>query len=67
MVDDQGQARLSSAATGPVMEDLRELYEAAVNRSKELEAENADLSASVARLAEPDRRVELSLPDQAPV
>ena len=34
----QGQARLSAAVTGPVMEDLRELYEAAVNRSKELEA-----------------------------
>src|SRR5215207_5919885 len=32
------------------MEDLRQLYEAAVSRSKELEAENADLSASVARL-----------------
>jgi signal transduction histidine kinase len=46
----QGQARLSAAVTGPVMEDLRELYEAAVSRSKELEAENADLSASVARL-----------------
>jgi signal transduction histidine kinase len=51
----QGQARLSAAVTGPVMEDLRELYEAAVNRSKELEAENADLSASVARLEEVDR------------
>src|SRR5215218_9084605 len=51
----QGQARLSAAVTGPVMEDLRELYEAAVNRSKELEAQNADLSASVARLEEVDR------------
>jgi signal transduction histidine kinase len=51
----QGQARLSAAVTGPVMEDLRELYEAAVNRSKELEAENADLNASVARLEEVDR------------
>jgi signal transduction histidine kinase len=51
----QGQARLSAAVTGPVMEDLRGLYEAAINRSKELEAENADLSASVARLEEVDR------------
>jgi signal transduction histidine kinase len=51
----QGQARLSAAVTGPVMEDLRQLYEAAVSRSKELEAENADLSASVARLEEVDR------------
>ena len=51
----QGQARLSAAVTGPVMEDLRGLYEAAVNRSKELEAQNADLSASVARLEEVDR------------
>jgi signal transduction histidine kinase len=51
----QGQARLSAAVTGPVMEDLRGLYEAALNRSKELEAENADLSASVARLEEVDR------------
>jgi signal transduction histidine kinase len=51
----QGQARLSAAVTGPVMEDLRGLYEAALNRSKKLEAENADLSASVARLEEVDR------------
>jgi signal transduction histidine kinase len=51
----QGQARLSAAVTGPVMEDLRELYEAAVSRSRELEAQNADLSASVARLEEVDR------------
>ena len=51
----QGQARLSAAVTGPVMEDLRELYEAAVNRSKELEAESADLSSTVARLEEVDR------------
>jgi len=50
----QGQARLSAAVTGPVMEDLRELYEAAVSRSKELEAENADLSSTVARLEEVD-------------
>ncbi|HET9555963.1 MAG TPA: response regulator, partial [Actinomycetota bacterium] len=58
----QGQARLSAAVTGPVMEDLRELYEAAVNRSKELEAENADLSASVARLEEVDRLKDEFLP-----
>src|SRR5829696_4775399 len=51
----QGQARLAAAGTGPVMEDLRELYEAAVSRSKELEAENADLSSTVARLEEVDR------------
>jgi signal transduction histidine kinase len=51
----QGQARLSAGVTGPVMEDLRELYEAAVNRSKELEAQNADLSSTVARLEEVDR------------
>jgi len=51
----QGQALLSAAVTGPVMEDLRELYEAAVSRSKELEAENADLSSTVARLEEVDR------------
>jgi signal transduction histidine kinase len=51
----QGQARLSAAVTGPVMEDLRGLYEAAMHRSRELEAENADLSASVARLEEVDR------------
>jgi signal transduction histidine kinase len=51
----QGQARLSAAVTGPVMEDLRALYEAALDRSRELEAENADLSASVARLEEVDR------------
>jgi len=51
----QGQARLSAAVTGPVMEDLRELYEAAVSRAKELEAENADLSSTVARLEEVDR------------
>jgi signal transduction histidine kinase len=51
----QGQARLSAAVTGPVMEDLRELYEPAVSRSKELEAENADLSSTVARLEEVDR------------
>jgi signal transduction histidine kinase len=37
------------------MEDLRELDEAAVSRFRELEAENADLSASVARLEEVDR------------
>jgi two-component system, OmpR family, sensor kinase len=37
------------------MEDLRELYEAAVNRSKEPEAENADLSSTVARPEEVDR------------
>jgi hypothetical protein len=60
----RAQARLSAAVTGPVMEDLRELYEAAVSRSKELEAENADLSSTVARLEEVDR---LKLPDQAPV
>src|SRR5512132_2767530 len=30
----QGQARLSAAVTSPVMEDLRALYEAAVNRSR---------------------------------
>ncbi|MFL6190165.1 MAG: hypothetical protein ACJ75E_10020 [Actinomycetes bacterium] len=36
----QGQARLSTGVTGPVMEDLRELYQAAVNRPKGLEAEN---------------------------
>ncbi|HYY78338.1 MAG TPA: ATP-binding protein [Actinomycetes bacterium] len=51
----QGQARLSAAVTGPVMEDLRVLYEAALSRSRELEAENASLSASVARLEEVDR------------
>jgi signal transduction histidine kinase len=51
----QGQARLSAAVTGPVMEDLRALYEAALDRSRELEAENANLSASVARLEEVDR------------
>ena len=52
----QGQARLSAAVTGPVMEDLRQLYEAVVSRSKELEVENADLSASAARrLEEVDR------------
>ena len=34
---------------------VRELYEAAVSRSKELEAENADLSSTVARLEEVDR------------
>jgi DNA-binding NarL/FixJ family response regulator len=51
----QGQARLSAAVTGPVMEDLRALYEAAIDRSRELEAENANLSASVARLEEVDR------------
>ena len=51
----QGQARLSAAVTGPVMEDLRALYEAAIDRSRELEAENADLSASVAWLEEVDR------------
>jgi signal transduction histidine kinase len=51
----QGQARLSAAVTGPVMEDLRGLYEAVLNRSKELEAENADLSSTVARLEEVDR------------
>jgi DNA-binding NarL/FixJ family response regulator len=53
----QGQARLSAAVTGPVMEDRRELHEAAVSRSKELEAENADLSS--------DRRVEPQLPERA--
>src|SRR6266508_429063 len=51
----QGQARLSAGVTGPVMEDLRALYEAALDRSRELEAENADLTASVARLEEVDR------------
>jgi signal transduction histidine kinase len=51
----QGQARLSAAVTGPVMEDLRALYEAALDRSRELEAQNADLTASVARLEEVDR------------
>jgi signal transduction histidine kinase len=50
-----GQARLSAAVTGPVMEDLRALYEAAVDRSRLLEAENASLSASVERLEEVDR------------
>jgi two-component system OmpR family sensor kinase len=50
-----GQARLSAAVTGPVMEDLRALYDAALSRSRELEAENASLSASVARLEEVDR------------
>jgi signal transduction histidine kinase len=51
----QGQARLSAAVTGPVMGDLRALYEAALDRSRELEAENATLTASVARLEEVDR------------
>jgi signal transduction histidine kinase len=51
----QGQARLSAAVTGPVMEDLRALYETALDRSHQLEAENASLSASVARLEEVDR------------
>ena len=37
------------------MEDLREPDEAAVNRSKEPEAENADLSSTVAWLEEVDR------------
>jgi signal transduction histidine kinase len=50
-----GQARLSAAVTGPVMEDLRALYDAALSRSRELEAENASLTASVARLEEVDR------------
>jgi signal transduction histidine kinase len=51
----QGQARLSAAVTGPVMEDLRVLYEAAVSRSRELEAENASLAATLTRLKEVDR------------
>src|SRR6266545_4592158 len=104
----QGQARLSAGVTGPVMEDLRALYEAALvgrpemaatsdgqeilgrvvsqgkrlrdmveqllqasafvaNRSPVLRAEEVAVAEVVAdwRIAQPDRRIELHLP-QAP-
>ncbi|HKE99061.1 MAG TPA: ATP-binding protein [Actinomycetes bacterium] len=51
----RGGARLSSEVAGPVMEDLRTLYEQALRRSAELERENADLSQELAHLEEVDR------------
>jgi signal transduction histidine kinase len=51
----RGGARLSSEVAGPVMEDLRVLYEEALNRSRQLEQENADLSQELAHLEEVDR------------
>jgi signal transduction histidine kinase len=51
----RGGARLSSEVAGPVMEDLRTLYEQALRRSEQLERENADLSQELAHLAEVDR------------
>jgi signal transduction histidine kinase len=50
-----GGARLSAGVSGPVVDDLRALYEAARSRSAQLEAENSALSATVARLQEVDR------------
>jgi signal transduction histidine kinase len=51
----RGGARLSAEVAGPVMEDLRTLYEQAINRSKQLEAENETLTQEVAHLNEVDR------------
>jgi len=51
----RGGARLSSEVAGPVMEDLRALYEQALQRSRQLERENADLSEELAHLEEVDR------------
>jgi signal transduction histidine kinase len=51
----RGGARLSSEVAGPVMEDLRGLYEEALRRSRQLERENANLNQELAHLAEVDR------------
>lgn len=51
----RGGARLSAEVAGPVMEDLRALYEEALKRSKQLEQENADLTQEVRHLEEVDR------------
>ncbi len=51
----RGGARLSTEVAGPVMEDLRVLYEEAINRSRQLERENADLSQELAHREEIDR------------
>src|SRR6266508_263336 len=50
-----GAARLSAAVTGPALTDLRGLYQAALARSEQLSAENAALSAAVARLRAEDQ------------
>jgi signal transduction histidine kinase len=51
----RGGARLSAEVAGPVMQDLRTLYEQAINRSKRLQAENETLTQEVAHLNEVDR------------
>jgi signal transduction histidine kinase len=51
----RGGARLSAEVAGPVMQDLRTLYEQAINRSKQLEVENETLTQEVAHLEEVDR------------
>src|SRR4029453_14732948 len=48
-------ARPPAEVAGPVMEDLRALYEQALRRSAQLERENADLSQELAHLEEVDR------------
>jgi DNA-binding NarL/FixJ family response regulator len=50
-----GAARLSAQVTGPALTDLRGLYQAALARGEQLSAENATLSAAVARLRAEDQ------------
>jgi len=51
----RGGARLSSEVAGPVMEDLRALYEQALQHSKQLQQENESLSQELKHLEEVDR------------
>jgi signal transduction histidine kinase len=51
----QGGARLSAEVAGPALDDLRSLYQAALDRTEALHAENAELTAAVARLTAVDR------------
>jgi len=51
----RGGARLSTEVAGPALDDLRALYEAALASTEALHAENAELTAAVARLTTLDR------------
>jgi signal transduction histidine kinase len=51
----RGGARLSAEVAGPALDDLRSLYQAALARTEALHAENAELTAAVARLTAVDR------------
>jgi signal transduction histidine kinase len=51
----RGGARLSAEVAGPALDDLRGLYQAALARTEALHAENAELTAAVARLTAVDR------------